>query len=213
MSSNNKSMITIRYNNQKRTTQRKAKIIIEDKERIDKDSTWIGFEVEGDILYNYMINNLDEMFKDESTIKHFDILDGYYPNICDTYNIRIQYGTDIQRELIQWIKEELKENRLFDKMLWKPFRDQHTFSDMYLGYRKLFWYKHYIFQLSILSTCSLDTCEYCDFSTNMYCFDNSKHFMLALYGWEKDGTIKLQPYEQVVIPKDNMMIEKHWKQN
>ena len=176
------------------------------------DDNWSDFLIEGDILYNYMITNFNDMFKDENTIKHFDILDGHYINIYDTYEIRIQHGTNIQKELIPWIKKEIKENRFFDKTLWKPFRDQHTFSDMYLGYRKLFQYKQYIFQLSILSSCSLDTCEYCDVTSDKYCLENSKHFMLALYGWEKDNSIMLQPYGQVRIPEDNMMLERHWKQ-
>ena len=170
---------------------------------------WNGFVIEGEKLYNYLINNFDSMF-DGDTITHFNIREGIYWGIDDTNEIFRKYGDDIQMYLLPWIKEELKENRLFDKTLWKPFRDQYTIFDMYYGYRKLFRYKHYIFQLAIESSCSLRECKICDLTTDEYCLLNSKHFELALYGWKEENSDIMQPKKNFKIPEDNIMCLKHW---
>ena len=99
---------------------------------------WSKFLLQADELYNYMINNFDTMFEGISIIKHFEIREGYYLYITDLEELTSNYGEDIQKNLIPWIKKEKEENRLFDKTLWKPFRDQEYLSFMYYGYRKLF---------------------------------------------------------------------------
>jgi hypothetical protein len=168
---------------------------------------WKRFEEEGKELFNYLINNFEELFNKDGTIKHFTIR-----NIgCDEpYNEEIseKYGTDIEKDLIPWIKNEKENKTLFDNSLWKPFRDTYTLSDMYFGYRKLFKYKHYYFQLAIEHSCHIiefDFCKYCEGYNTPYTFS----FTLVLYGWKEDTKEKLQPYE-VTIPLNNFIPEKDW---
>ena len=164
--------------------------------------SWKRFLVEGDNLYNYMINNFENMF-DENTIKYFCIVNGIYRNIKDTDKLTEEYGDEIEKELIPWIRNELKEGRLFDKTLWKPFRNQCQLLDMYYGYRILFTYKEYIFQLAVE--------DYCDFyENNNKRIDDRACFVLALYGWKDKDSDMLQPYNDSVIPNDNIMPQKHW---
>jgi hypothetical protein len=167
---------------------------------------WDRFLKEGEELFNYMIHNFDDMF-DGNKIKHFDIR---YEYIYDegTQEIKERYGEDIQKELIPWIKKEFESNELINSTSWKPFRDQYTLSDMYFGYRKLFQFKHYYFQLAMESECDLDDCKYCINDTNKIIF--SPHFCLALYGWKDESSDILQPYNKVKIPLDNIMPESDW---
>ncbi len=71
----------------------------------------------------------------------------------------------------------LKEGRLFNKTLWKPFRNNNILYTMYYGYRKLFNYKQYIFHLSIEEYCELDEfyCNIYNINKNICC-ENSQHF-------------------------------------
>jgi hypothetical protein len=176
------------------------------------DYMWSSFLREGDILYNYLINNFEELF-DGNKIKHFGFRDGLYRGVTNIDEMNDTYSIDIQNELIPWIKKELEENRLFKKELWKPFRDQYSLSDMYLGYRKLFQYKHYYFQLAMETYCDLDECVYCGYTIDKphYFYEkNSKHIKLAPYGWKNENSNMLQPLCKVEIPSDNIMIERHW---
>jgi hypothetical protein len=173
---------------------------------------WDDFLIEGDLLYTHMINNFQEMI-DTDYIKHFKIRDGVYRHIYDTAKMTEEYGNDIQKELISWIKNELNTNRLFDKTLWKPFRDQSFFSYMYFGYRILFHYKEFIYQLGMQTYCELDECKYCNHTKNNdngICCENSQHFCLALYGWKSDNSNLLQPYRKTIIPDDNIIPEDIW---
>lgn len=177
----------------------------------DELDDWNDFLIEGDALYAYMINNFDSMFND-NTIKHFNIRDGHYWGIDDTEDIYNRDNIDIQYLLIPWIKKEFKENRLFNKTLWKPFRDQYTICDMYLGYRKLFKYKHYIFQLGIETICERYNCNFCDHSNDgkyLIPQKNTQHFVLALYGWKGDSDM-LEPYKDIKLSLDDIMLEEHW---
>jgi hypothetical protein len=162
---------------------------------------WDRFLIEGDILYEYMTNNFENMF-DENTIKHFCIINGIYRNIKDTDKMTEEYGVEIEKELIPWIREELKEGRLFNKELWKPFRNQCQLLDMYYGYKILFNFKEYYFQLAIE--------DYCDFDENNKRIDDRACFLLALYGWKNSNSNMLEPYNDSIIPEDNIMPEKHW---
>ncbi len=163
--------------------------------------SWKRFLEEGEILYNYMITTFEKMF-DGNTIKYFCIINGIYRNIKDTDNITEEYGNEIEQILIPWIRKEHQEGRLFDKTLWKPFRNQIQLLDMYYGYRILFTYKEYIFQLAIE--------DYCDFDENNKRIDDRACFLLALYGWKENDSNMLQPYKDSIIPDDNIMPEEHW---
>ncbi len=173
---------------------------------------WSKFLLQADELYNYMINNFDTMFEVNSIIKHFEIREGYYLYITDLEELTSTYGEDIQKNLIPWIKKEKEENRLFDKTLWKPFRDQEYLSFMYYGYRKLFQYKHYYFQLVMESECIDENCKYCiaACTVNPSSIVLNQHFGLALYGWKAKDSDMLQQNTDVKIQDDNMMAERHW---
>ncbi len=148
---------------------------------------WKQFLIEGDELYNYLINNLDDMF-DGDKIKHFDIR-CQYNSLFNSQELRNEYKlyiTDIEYTLIHWIKKEKDNNRLFDRELWKPFRDTYTLNDMYNGYRYLFQYKHFYFQL-IMETCCIEhfiieQCKYCNKDNED---DDTPHFKLTLFSFEE----------------------------
>jgi hypothetical protein len=164
---------------------------------------WNNFLIEGDEWYNYMTNNYNTMFNNNK-IKHMDIR---YDYIYDygTTEIKEKYIDDIEDKLYKWIKQELESNKLFIKEQWKPFRDKYILTYMYLGYKTLFKYNNYYFQLIIDNYCNIDECIYCN------SMDNNIHFGLSLYGWEEDGIDLLQPYNTINIPVDNIMPEMHWK--
>ncbi len=166
---------------------------------------WERFLKEGDILFNYMINNFEDMF-DGDTIKHFDIK---YQNIHDygTIEIKTNYNIYIQLDLIIWIRNEINCNNLFNNNNWKPFRDNYHLTSMYLGYKYLFKFKQYYFQLIIESDCNYyNNCIYC-ININK----NTIHFELVLYGWKDDDSSILKPYNRIVL-YNNIMPEIDWKQ-
>lgn len=171
--------------------------------------------------YQYMIHNFEKMI-DGDKIPHFDIryvsyaVFGYIDEICE------KYGTDIQKELVIWLKNEKDENRLFTRENWKSFRDNDLISDcyVYLGYNKLFQYKQYYFQLVVEGGEEEGEKE----GESVYhlncvdCIENQKKgitgelgwFELALYGWKDDAMEKLQPCNRVIVPPDNIMPLRDW---
>jgi hypothetical protein len=155
--------------------------------RIGKISGWEKLVKEGEVLFDYMIHNFETMFDGEFKIKHFDIEIGFIGLTSYAEEIKEMYNDDIQKELIQWIKNEKRENALFQNHNWKPFRDPDLLLYMFLGYKKLFQYKEYVFQLSIITDCDLEICDYCKIK------ENSIHFCLTLYGWKDGSSAVLQP--------------------
>jgi len=165
--------------------------------------TWNRFVEEGEELYNYMIDNFNNMIDGES-IKHFDIVYGPYHTIKYIFDIKEKYFNDIHKEIIPWIKKEFDSKSLFKYNNWIPFRDQDAMVDMFLGYRKLFQYKEYFFQLTMLSQCDKLKCNDCNIEElTLY-----KHFGLALYGWKEGNTI--QPDNLFTLNEDNIMPDKYW---
>lgn len=165
---------------------------------------WDKFIVKGEELFNYMKYNFNDMLIDNNHIKHFTLRDcGVYD--LGTEDIMNKYGNSIEKELILWIKEEFNKNRLNNNNLWKPIRDDYIITSMYLGYRKLFKFKEYYFQLIIENKCnSYDICEYCNNNKFTYCFS------LVLYGWKNNKEYKLQPYNRVNILDDNILPDNEW---
>ena len=149
-------------------------------------------------LFEYMIHNYKDMF-DGNILKHFDIwyttwwMQSYYEEVSN------KIGGDIQTELVPWIRNEMESGRLIEPKYWKLFHDSDSFNDIYIGYKKLFFYKYYYFQLTIESTHS--DCIYCERK------DNPIHFQLALYGWKDKQTNKVQPYNEICIEPERMMPE------
>jgi hypothetical protein len=163
---------------------------------------WEQFIEEGNELYMYMITNFNKMFEGNTTIKHFEIRDCYCNGINYADIITDNYYKDIQKELIIWIKKEYNDGILLNRELWKPFRN-YNLIEMYYGYKKLFQYKHYYFQLGIESEC-MNNCIYCIEDVD------SKHFILEIYGWKENEENILYPY-RYNIPLDNIMPENNWE--
>ena len=164
---------------------------------------WDEFLEKGDTMFQYMIHNYDSMFNDNMYVKHFNIRDdGIYD--LGTKQIKNTYDDEIQTTLVPWIQAEYESGRLFTKTLWKPFRDSYTLIDMYLGYRVMFIFKQYVFQLSIDIDCIPEECKYCDGD------EFNTHFELVLWGWKDAQSEFLQPDHTFIIPSDNYMPEKQW---
>ena len=68
---------------------------------------------------------------------------GYYETIHE------QYGNDIHHAIVPWIHEEYTSGRLMNKENWKPFHDPDNYNDIYYGYRILFPFNKYLFQLAL----------------------------------------------------------------
>lgn len=163
---------------------------------------WKEFVEEGDILYNYMVNNFKEMIN-ETIIRHFNITYGRSYVIDYVDDINEEDNIAIQLKLIPWIQKEGKS--LFEYNNWMPFRDEIAMTDMYLGYRKMFIYKHYVFQLSLTSGC-----DYFDLCNNCKNGMNNIHFVASLYGWKDDNYVNLQPENRMTILEDNIMPDSYW---
>lgn len=99
--------------------------------------------------FTYLCAHFDDML-DEDRIRHFDIqyadskMMGYYEEVAE------KYGEEIHRTLIPWIREEAQSGRLFRSSHWKPFRKPYLYTACYAGYRKLFYYGAYSFQLTMI---------------------------------------------------------------
>jgi hypothetical protein len=173
--------------------------------RVEHDPPfWNKFMAEGDKIHTYMTAHYDTMIRDDH-IPHFIIRRGGY-NICDEQEkIKETYGADIERELIPWIRKEHASGRLLNKELWRPFRDWVWHVEMYWGYKHMFRYGRYYFQLSAEDGCE-EGCMECQ-DDDVDCV----HFTLALYGWLEDGSDKLQPDNRYVVGDDLVLPDGYWK--
>jgi hypothetical protein len=157
-----------------------------------------------DEILNSMTIHFQSMF-DGNFIKHFEIR---YEGTCDLGSQEIidKYGLSIQKELIPWIYREYKENRLFNKTNWKLFHDKYNYSFIFLGYKILFNFEKYYFQLGIEEECDTNNCKYCQNN------ENELHFQLIICGWkENENDIFLKPYTNFPILPNNIMPELYWK--
>lgn len=82
----------------------------------------------GEELFDFMLHNFETMFDGDLKIKHFDVECGIYGLAVENDKIKETHGENIQKELIQWIKQEKEANELFQTTNWKPFRD----PDLYI---------------------------------------------------------------------------------
>jgi len=163
-------------------------------------SEWLDLLTIGDQLFDYLYHNFHSLFDDQHNIKHFDIhpasvtMMRYCDSICE------QYVPKVHDAIIPWIREEYSSGRLTNKNLWKPFRIPYLYTSMYYGYRKLFMFDKYYFQLTLVS--DGDTVDGTD--TQWICFE------VALYGWKDEGVDTLQPLNKVSVLEDMMMPEYDW---
>lgn len=169
---------------------------------------WQEYVKEAEQSYNYMINNYNDMF-DGDIIKHFDIryVSCLVMECAD--DLEEECGTDIQKTLLPWIRNEHESSRLFEYINWKPFLDNWTFNDVYLGYRKLFTYKNYYFQLGVTFGMYDDVpdCKYCKNR------DNVTHFELRLYGWKDENSEMIQTGNNLTTISNDLMPEVDWNDN
>ena len=175
--------------------------------------SWDRLVLEGETLYTYMINNYDKMFDGEKTIKHFGIAIGSIGFGDYVNEIKEKYHTDIQNELIPWIKKEIESNNLFQNKNWNTFRDPDILVWMFLGYRKMFQYKQYIFQLSLDASCGYEFadvfCKYCS-NKEYNSGEDTARFLLVFYGWKDEKYENLQPEDFLTISDDYLMPESFW---
>jgi hypothetical protein len=162
---------------------------------------WDRFLIEGDEDFSFMIREFKMMIKDDK-IREFGIIDLRNNLYKEVEELESLYIHDIEKELIPWIYNEHESGRLFEKKNWKPFRDLLSLTTSFLGYRIMFQYKQYYFQLL------LDTCYYN--SKNNYNY-NVTSFILTLYGWKDDNYENLQPDNVAPIPSNNYMPEWYWE--
>lgn len=158
-------------------------------------------------LFDDLIKYFDTMLDGNSAIKHFDILDNY--TICDEEVdiIKEKYFHEIESELNQWIRKEHSVGNLFNRSFWKPVQLMYILSDCYLGYKKMFLYKHYYFMLGVSHPCENQSlCKYCQAG------DYMTHFELYLLGWKVEGSDKLQPIGQADIPKKHNFIPEFYRE-
>ena len=148
-----------------------------------------------------MIHHYDDMF-DGDNIKHFNIWYSSWWMYSYVDDVKIECEQNIQSELVPWIRNEFENKWLFEPNNWKPFRDADSYIYMTLGYKKLFVYKQYYFQLQIEAECA--DCIHCERN------DNPIHFELGVYGWKDTHSNKVLPYNDVIVLPENFMSEFEW---
>jgi hypothetical protein len=168
---------------------------------------WDKFLLEGDVLFKYMVRDFKSMINSQ-VIKDFEIEDSINRVSIDDIDVHSEvYKNDIHSLLLPWIQAEYKSGRLFEKGLWRPVRDWQCLSFHGLGYRILFQYKNYYFQLCIVSYEFIEQYELDNKGINE---NNSVYFSLAFIGWKNEGSDKLQPGNRHCIPPDNVMPDVFW---
>ena len=177
---------------------------------MDKNGTrnWRVAAEECDKLFEDFLPHYKNMLDGEDKIKHFSMGGGWWSLRDHVDKIREEIKDDIQRELVPWIKNEFQKNYLINIENWRPFRDFYLIVDVYLGYKKLFQYKHYVFQLILLYECDGDSdtciCKYCENG------EYTPHFGVILFGWRDINYEKLQPENILTVLDDNMVPEWYW---
>lgn len=152
-----------------------------------------------------MIHNFENMF-DGDTIKHFDMRHATSYTLYCYEDVNEKLNHEIQIPLIEWIKKEYENNRLFEVSNWRAFRVVHEYNDIYTGYNKLFKYKQYYFQLVIEDHwCDSFECRYCPKESNRI------HFEVALFGWKENDI--LEPDKIYNIEDDDMICKRFWELN
>jgi hypothetical protein len=157
--------IAFDYNlfNKTRKKRREPEPVKPKRKVSDEPEDWKRHLEKGDILFKYMLENLDSMLNEETLKKHFYIVAGLFALDAYDDDVYEAHGNDILENLRPWIQNEFITNRLFNRELWRQFREAVGYNSSYLGYKKMFSYRGYLFQLII------DNTGYCT------------HFELALF--------------------------------
>lgn len=172
----------------------------------DEHPFWDRFVEDGQCLFHRMTCEYDTMLEGDSIVKHVGFrVSGYGhidSKILDT--IKQEHGEQIQKELVPWIRSQHRGHMLFSPINWKPVNDMYVLHDMYMGYRKVFRYQQYYFQLSLSEGCH---CVDCLTRRNGIPI----RFEVALLGWKDDTSDKLQPNNKMLIPASNLLPYSFWK--
>ena len=161
---------------------------------------WETCVKQGDESFDYMVNHFHSMFEGEGEEKRIkDISMGHTDSYTMGYFNKIfdDYGEEIEKRLVPWIYQEFESKRLLERSKWRPCRDSDHYTHIFMGYRKLFLYKQYYFQLTISPNAHNIT------SDGIY-------FEIQLYGWKEENDDKLYPAKHVIIPLDDMMPDYDW---
>jgi hypothetical protein len=177
----------------------------------DDEPFWDRFVIEGDESFDFMIRNFESMFDEGSRIKHFDLRYDTIREGYKTIELYKEHGKDIEQELISWIRTEFDTGRLFTKEKWRPFRDFYLLAETYLGYRHLFQYKQYVFQLVLdcyceMGYCNTGNCEYC----NDGCEDRT-HFQLVICGVKDKEDCLVRLHGPSITLHDNTIPDCWWE--
>lgn len=155
---------------------------------------------DGANLYSYMCSQFRTKDIDKyNYIKYFEIR--YFANKAYRRLDEVidKYDAIIQPDLLQWIRQERDTEKLFDRTNWKIFEDPCQYGHVYIGYRKLFTYQQYYFQLTV------DYFYNFDHSPNED--GNELHLQLSLYGWKDDSLEYIQPDNIYAISFDMSLPE------
>ena len=172
--------------------------------------SWNEFLVEGKHLFQEMIQTYNDMLEGDTVVRHFYIRTAGYreqnPSVInELYQTQREF---IQKELVPWIRKEHANHLLFSPINWKPVRDWYLpMNCMYMGYRKVFPYRQYYFQLALDDYICDHECSYCNGT------EGRRHacFQLALLGWKDDNDENMIPYQELNIPSNNLIPYSLWK--
>jgi hypothetical protein len=160
-------------------------------------SGWEKCVKQGKESFDYMVRNFSKMVKEDS-IPQFRIYysDAFTKSFVE--DISTLHGDEIEQLLIPWIRSEWED--MTEHSMWRPFRDTYNRVHSYMGYRKLFKYKQYYFQVIIES--------YRDYEDAA---EEDTHIELVLFGWKEDTDTMLQPSKRISILVDQLIPDAEWK--
>jgi hypothetical protein len=168
---------------------------------------WDRFLLEGKEIFNFMIQNYDQLVSNEQKLRHFFIRGDGWPSFKELNDPTKPFFYDVQVELIKWIRKEHSEMRLFDANLWKPFRDFYELDEMWFGYKKMFNYEGMYYQFAMQKGCeNYDTCLECAIDGND---EDYYHFELVRFEWLDPNTPHYDPFIIISLP-DEFMPEHKW---
>lgn len=115
-------------------------------------------------------------------------------------NLMASHGRMIECALHEWLREEHRLGRLFEKERWKGFLDPIDYWWVEVYYQRLFVYEKYYFQVVLVH-------EHCEPKQNGH---HPVYFELNLYGWIDSEQNTIQKYHEVDIEDDQMMPKTEW---
>ena len=163
-------------------------------------SLWTKHIKPSDYLFNYLYHHYHDLFDEENCIKHFDMRPATASMMGHYETIHEQYGKDVHDAIVPWIHAEHRSGRLMNKENWKPFHEPDCYTSIYCGYRILFPFNKYLFQLALEGggDCIGDKFTYWI------------AFQVALYGWKQDDLDEIiRPSHGVMDVSDDMTIPLH----